>query len=105
LSQAQQVEVLVGKKPIVNYMLAIIEAFNNNPSATVVLKARGRAVCKAVNAVSAVKNRYFSDIYVKSFSASYEDVKTEKGIARLPSVEIVIARGPGSQVQGSPTPQ
>jgi len=28
LSQAQQVEVLVGKKPIVNYMLAIIEAFN-----------------------------------------------------------------------------
>ncbi|MGC9071628.1 MAG: RNA-binding protein [Acidilobus sp.] len=97
MPEAQQSLVLVGKKPMVNYVLAIIEAFTNNPNAEVVVKARGNAICKAVDTISTVKNRYFKDVYVKSFGATYEDVKTEKGPVKLPAVEIVIGRSQQSQ--------
>ena len=101
MPEAQETVVLVGKKPIVNYVLSIIEVFTNNPAADVVIKARGNAICKAVDAVSTVKNRYFRDVIVKSFKADYEEVKGEKGPVKLPAVEIVIGRSgqPVSQAQ------
>ncbi len=85
--------VLIGKKSPVNYVLAIIDAFTNAEAQEVVVKARGRAVCKAVDVINTVKSRYFKDIYVKSFDARYEDIEEEKGKARVAAVEIVIARG------------
>ncbi len=92
MPEPQETVVLVGKKPMVNYVLSIIEAFTNNPSSDVVIKARGNAICKAVDAVSTVKNRYFKDVVVKSFRAEYEEVKGEKGPVKLPAIEIVIGR-------------
>lgn len=92
MSSEQQVEVLIGKKPPVNYVLAIMEALMNRPGSAVVVKARGRAICKAVDVINMVKSRYFKDLYVKSFNATYEEVQEEKGKVRLPSVEIVVAR-------------
>lgn len=97
--------VLIGKKPVVNYMLALIEVFNSSPSAEVKVKARGKAICKAVDVISAVKARYFTNLYVKSFSADYEEVDTGNGNkVRLPAVEITVAL---AQQEGSqqPSPQ
>ncbi|MGC9112977.1 RNA-binding protein [Acidilobus sp.] len=103
MSQGQENVVLIGKKPVVNYMLALIEVFNSSPSAEVKVKARGKAICKAVDVISAVKARYFANLYVKSFSADYEEVDTDKGKVRLPAVEITVALAPQGP-QPSPQP-
>lgn len=108
MSQGQENVVLVGKKPMVNYMLALIEVFNSSPSAEVKVKARGKAICKAVDVISAVKARYFKNLYVKSFTADYEDVTVEGGgKTRLPAVEIVVAlqQGQGGAPASSPQAQ
>ena len=93
---------LIGKKPVVNYVLAIIEAFNSSPNALVKVKARGKAICKAVDVIGAVRGRYFKNLYVKSFSADYEEVTMQDGSkVKLPAVEIAVALTPQPSGQTS----
>jgi archaea-specific DNA-binding protein len=49
--------ILVGKKPVMNYVLACLTAFQNG-SSQVTLKARGRAISKAVDAALLTVERY-----------------------------------------------
>lgn len=48
--------VLIGKKPVMNYVMAILLLARDVDE--VVVKARGRAISKAVDAVEIVRNRF-----------------------------------------------
>ena len=49
--------VLVGKKPVMNYVLATLTLLNQGVD-KVIVKARGRAISKAIDAVEIVRNRF-----------------------------------------------
>jgi len=57
-----------------NYVLACLTLFQNG-STEVSLKARGRAISKAVDAAEILSNRYVPDVSVKKIDIDTEQVK------------------------------
>ncbi|MDI6639498.1 MAG: DNA-binding protein Alba [Methanocellales archaeon] len=68
---AEDNTVLVGSKPVMNYVLAVITQFNSGAK-KVVLKARGRAISRAVDVAEIVRNKFLSKLKVKDIKISTE---------------------------------
>lgn len=49
--------ILVGKKPVMNYVIAVLTLIHQGVK-EVNIKARGRAISKAVDTVEIIKNRF-----------------------------------------------
>jgi DNA-binding protein len=89
---AEENTVFIGKKPIMNYVLAVVTQFNAG-SSEIVLKARGRAISRAVDVAEIVRNRFLNDIKVKKIEISTEPITTEEGQStNVSSIEITITR-------------
>ncbi len=56
--------IYVGDKPVMNYVLAVMTQFNK-PVSSVILKARGRAISRAVDAAEITRNRFMPNLVVK----------------------------------------
>lgn len=59
--------ILIGSKPAMNYVLAVITQFNSG-SKKVVLKARGRSISRAVDLAEIVRNKFLPNLEVKEIS-------------------------------------
>ena len=57
--------VLIGRKPVMNYVLACITLFHGGAE-EITVKARGRAITRAVDAVEVVRHRFLPDVKVKT---------------------------------------
>lgn len=68
----------VGDKPIMNYVLATVTQFNEGAK-EVVVKARGRAISRAVDVVEVARNRFMQDLTVGDIRIGTEEVQSEKG--------------------------
>jgi DNA-binding protein len=68
----------VGDKPIMNYVLATVTQFNEGAK-EVVVKARGRAISRAVDVVEVARNRFMQDLAVGDIRIGTEEVQSEKG--------------------------
>jgi len=66
--------VLIGKKPVMNYVLACLTLLQNG-SSLITLKARGRAISKAVDTAEILMKRFATDVKVKTISIDTEQVK------------------------------
>jgi DNA-binding protein len=53
--------IYVGNKPVMNYVLAVVTQFNNGAD-EVLIKARGRAISRAVDVEQISINRFLSDV-------------------------------------------
>ncbi len=91
--QQPQNVVLVGKKPAINYVLATLTLFNQGMD-KVVIKARGRAISKAVDTVEILRSRFLKDkLAVTSINIGSQEVSREGGrISRVSTIEITVAR-------------
>jgi DNA-binding protein len=69
--------VLVGKKPAMSYVLAVLTGFQGG-SKEVVVKARGRAISRAVDVVQIAKNRFLSNLQVKDIRLGTEQIPTSR---------------------------
>jgi len=56
--------VLIGNKPVMNYVLACITLFHGGAK-EVNVKARGRSISRAVDVVEVVRRRFLPDVQVK----------------------------------------
>jgi DNA-binding protein Alba len=75
--------VLVGGKPAMNYVLACISLFHGGAS-EITVKARGRAITRAVDVVEVTRNRFIPDLKVKNIGIGTEQLATsEEGAAPL----------------------
>jgi DNA-binding protein Alba len=84
--------VYVGDKPVMNYVLAVMTQFNK-PVSSVILKARGRAISRAVDAAEITRNRFMSNIVVKDITISTEAIPNEEGkTVNVSSMEIVLSK-------------
>lgn len=81
----------VGSKTVMSYVLAVVTQFNNTKEVTV--KARGRAISRAVDVVEIVRNRFMTEVKVKDIKIGTEEISEEEGTPiRLSSIEIVLQK-------------
>ena len=85
--------VFVGNKPVMNYVLACL-TLPQNGTKEVNLKARGRAISRAVDAAEILTRRYVPDFSVKKIDIGTEQVRSvESGeVRKVSSMEIHLGR-------------
>ncbi len=84
--------VYIGKKPLMNYVLAVVTQFNSG-SEGVIIKARGRSIGRAVDVAEVVRHRFIPDCKVKDIEISTEKITGEDGrTANVSSIEIFLTR-------------
>ena len=85
--------VYVGKKPTMNYVLAVLTQINNG-SDTITVKARGRAISRAVDVAQVLTKRFATDVKVHQITINTEQVKsTMTGeMSNVSSIEIKLGR-------------
>ncbi|MCW4025799.1 MAG: DNA-binding protein Alba [Candidatus Bathyarchaeota archaeon] len=85
--------VLIGKKPIMNYVLACITFFHGGAK-EVSIKARGKSICRAIDVAEVVRRRFLPDVKVKSISIATEQVQHEESdqLSNISSIEITLKR-------------
>ncbi len=83
--------VFVGSKPVMNYVLAVLTQFNGGAK-EVAIKARGKAISRAVDVAEIVRKRFLTDVDVKDIKISTEKVESEQGEANISAIEIILAK-------------
>lgn len=84
--------VIVGQKSTMNYVLACLTLFHQGFS-DVVIRARGRAISKAVDVVNIVKEKFIPTVKVKSLELGNERLVTERGdVVNLSTITIILTR-------------
>jgi len=83
--------VFIGIKPVMNYVLAVITQFNMG-AGEVTLKARGKAISRAVDVSEIVRNRFLQGLVVKNIKIGTEELQTESGQVNVSSIEIVLGK-------------
>ncbi len=84
--------IFVGNKPVMNYVLAAVTQFNEGAK-EVSIKARGRAISRAVDTAKVVRNRFLLDVVVDHIKISTEELTSEKGDnINVSSIEIFLKR-------------
>jgi len=63
--------VYIGKKPTMNYVLAVVSQVNSG-SDNVCIKARGRAISRAVDVAEIVRNRFVQGLAYKEVKIATE---------------------------------
>ena len=84
--------VYVGKKEALSYVLAVVTQFNGGAN-EVALKARGRMISRAVDVAEIVRNKFLTDVKIKSITSSTEEMTSEDGRkTKVSALEIVLVR-------------
>ncbi len=83
--------VYVGNKPVMNYVLAVVTQFKN--ANEVVVKARGRAISRAVDTAEIIRNRFMTEAQVRSIITGTEEVTTKDDTKlKVSYIEITLAK-------------
>lgn len=70
--------VFIGTKPPMTYVLAVVTQFHRGIE-EVRIKARGRAISRAVDVAEIVRNRFLNNVVLGPISISTEELVLEKG--------------------------
>lgn len=90
-SKSNENVIFVGNKPSMSYVLAVVTQFQSAGSEEVILKARGRAISRAVDTAEIVKNRFIKDIKIKDIKIGTESITNEEGrSSNVSSIEIYL---------------
>jgi DNA-binding protein len=89
MQQVKENTVFVGNKPVMNYVLAVVTQFNNGAE-EVTIKARGKAISRAVDTAEISLNRFLEGIVKKEIITSTEIIDTDTGKTNVSSIEITL---------------
>lgn len=85
--------VLIGRKPVMNYVVACLTFFNAGEK-EVVVKARGRAICRAVDTVELLRRAFLKDLGLKNIEIGTEELTREGGQrSNVSTMEITVGKG------------
>jgi DNA-binding protein len=91
--------VLIGKKPVMNYVTACITFFNSGEK-KVIVKARGRAISKAVDTVELLRRAFVKNLEICSIGIDTEELfKIEGQKSNVSTIEIKVAKAKLEQPQ------
>jgi len=86
--------VLIGQKPVMNYVLACITLFHGGAK-EVNIKARGRAINRAVDVVEIVRRKFLPDVKVGNIDIGTQQLqRVEEGerLTNVSTIEITLTR-------------
>ncbi|HEY9205688.1 MAG TPA: DNA-binding protein Alba [Candidatus Methanoperedens sp.] len=83
--------VYIGNKPVMNYVLAVVTQFNSGAK-EVTIKARGRAISRAVDVAEVTRNRFLTESKVKDIRIGTEKIASERGESNISTMEIVMVK-------------
>ncbi|MHC1629588.1 MAG: DNA-binding protein Alba [Methanoculleaceae archaeon] len=83
--------VFVGNKPVMNYVLAVVTQFNNGAD-EVAIKARGKAISRAVDTAEIALNRFLENVQKKQIDTATEIIDTDTGKTNVSSIEILLSQ-------------
>lgn len=85
--------VFIGRKPVLNYVLACLTLFKSG-TGEVQVKARGRAISRAVDVVEVTRNRFMHDLKVGDISIGTEELTSMERNAptNVSTIEIKLHR-------------
>lgn len=84
--------IYVGNKAVMSYVLAVVTQFNNGFD-EVVIKARGRAISRAVDSAEVTRNKFLTDVEVKDIKIDTEVIVGEGGEkANVSAIEITMSK-------------
>lgn len=69
--------ILIGKKPIMDYVVACLNAFSRNEE--IFIRARGRAISSAVDVAEVLRNRFLKDVAVSNIEIGTELLESFDG--------------------------
>ena len=84
--------IFVGSKPVMNYVLAVVTQFTEG-SDCVCIRARGKAISRAVDTAEIVRNRFVQDAVVKDIKISTEEIENYNNTTNVSIIEIFIEKG------------
>jgi DNA-binding protein len=94
MGKAEKNVVLVGVKPIMNYVIACVTVFNAGGN-DVCVKARGRAISRAVDTVELLRRAFVKDLTVKEIRIGTEEITREEGRkSNVSTIEITLSKLP-----------
>jgi DNA-binding protein len=91
MQQTKENIVFVGTKPVMNYVLAVVTQFNNGAT-EVAIKARGKAISRAVDTSEIALNRFLDGVTKKEIITSTENIDTDSGKTNVSSIEITLMK-------------
>ena len=71
--------ILVGNKPPMSYVLAIITALSSGASKEITLKARGQAITTAVDVAEIARNRFVKELKVARIAIGTAEMPPREG--------------------------
>jgi len=85
--------VFVGRRPVMSYVLACITLLQGGAK-EVYIKARGRAISRAVDVIEIVKRRFMQDVKVKEIKIGTEQITSEESNTPLnvSTIEITLTK-------------
>ncbi|HIJ00240.1 MAG: archaea-specific DNA-binding protein [Candidatus Methanomethylophilaceae archaeon] len=84
--------VFIGKKPTMNYVLAVVTLFKNGND-KVNIKARGKAISRAVDVALITQRRFVTDATIEDIKIMTEEVPTgDEDLTKVSSIEIIMGR-------------
>lgn len=75
---AEENTIYVGKKGTMSYVLAVVTQLNQGAT-EVSIKARGKAISRAVDVAEIVKNKFVKDISVGGINIMTEEIQSNDG--------------------------
>lgn len=90
--KSEENNVFIGKKPVMNYVVACLTLFNAGGK-EVVVKARGRAISTAVDTVELLKRAFVKNLVAKNIEIGTEEITDVEGQKRNVSIiEITVIK-------------
>jgi len=84
--------VFIGQKPVMNYVVACLTYFNSGAK-KVIIKARGRAISRAVDTTELLRRSFVKDLKLNGINLSTEEVTRSEGQkAKVSAIEIAVAK-------------
>jgi len=93
MAENERNSVFIGRKPVMNYVLACMTLFQGGNN-EVSIKARGRAVTRAIDVAEIIRHRFLTDIKVKNVKIGTEQLlRGDSGIpSNVSTIEVILAR-------------
>lgn len=84
--------IYIGKKGVMSYVLAVVTQFNNG-TPSVVVKARGKLISRAVDVAEIVRNRFVPDVKIANIDIKTEELTSEDGSrSKASAMEITLSK-------------
>jgi DNA-binding protein len=85
--------VLVGRKPVMNYVLACLTLFQEGVN-EISVKARGRAISRAIDVAEILRHRFLSDVKVKDIKIGTDQIERIEGngVSNVSTIEVILSK-------------